>query len=157
MCSDASVLHLILAVHCPVPYMAGCRHVRSSSPNAHVPCFKCDLDFLHFYLCQPRNLQNYRNPYQLLSAKRRESTPAERYYIFHGYVSPFHFERCSNILKYFIYRYILYLLNFVCAICILRRESVGMITVMNVKYNSVVNNDSIKTSLLFIMYVCCKE
>lgn len=157
MCSDASVLHLILAVHCPVPYMAGCRHVRSSSPNAHVPCFKCDLDFLHFYLCQPRNLQNYRNPYQLLSAKRRESTPAERYYIFHGYVSPFHFERCSNILKYFIY--ILYLLNFVCAICILRRESVGMITVMNFKYNSVVNNDSIKTSLLFItcMYVCCKK
>lgn len=44
-----------------------------------------------------------------------------------------------------------------CAICILRRESVGMITVMNFKYNSVVNNDSIKTSLLFIMNVCCKE
>lgn len=152
MCSDASVLHLIPAVYCPVPYMAGCRHVRSSSPNAHVPCLKCDPDFLYIYLCQPRNLQNYRNPYQLLSAKRGESTPAERYYIFHGYVSPFHFERCSHILKYFIY--ILYLLNFVCAICILRRESVGMITVMNFKYNSVVNNDSIKTSLLFIMYVC---
>lgn len=36
------------------------------------------------------------------------------------------------------------------------RESVGMTTVMNIKYNSVVNNDSIKPSLLFIiewMYV----
>lgn len=64
----------------------------------------------------------------------------------------FYFERCFYILKYFIY--ILYLLNFVCVICILRRESVGMIIVMNFKYNFVVNNDFIKISLLFIMYVC---